>query len=66
MEQTFEVQPCGVKYICDTCGEGELLPNGKNDWSAEQKPFEHECTECGQKKMFSEKYPLVRYKNVDE
>lgn len=64
MEQTFEVQPYGVKYICDSCGKGEMLPTGKNDWTVDPPLLEHSCSQCGQKKKFIEKYPLIRYHAV--
>lgn len=61
MEETFEVKPIGVKYICDTCEKGELLPTGENSWSQEIPNIEHGCTNCESKKMLPEKYPLIRY-----
>jgi hypothetical protein len=62
MEQEFKVEPYGVKYICGICDEGEMLPTGNNNYSAEREPFEHKCNKCGDKRMFSENYPLVRYR----
>ncbi len=29
MEQRFEVKPIGVKYICDSCEEGEMIYTGE-------------------------------------
>jgi hypothetical protein len=55
----------GVKNICDKYGKGEMLLTGNNDWSAERETFEHKCSNCGEKRMFSEKYPLIRYRTVE-
>lgn len=62
MEETFAVKPVGVKYICDSCRKGEMLPTGKNYWSNPPQ-FEHECNQCGGKINLEEKYPLIRYCN---
>jgi DNA-directed RNA polymerase subunit RPC12/RpoP len=66
MEETFDVKPVGVKYICDKCGKGEMLPTGRNDWSANPPLLEHECNYCGTKMKFHEKYPLIRYQTITE
>ncbi|HZH60698.1 MAG TPA: hypothetical protein VEY70_14215 [Metabacillus sp.] len=65
MEITFEVKPIGVKYVCDSCGEGEMVPNGKNDFKYEVK-IGHTCSKCGLEKDFAEKYPLIRYEFFDK
>lgn len=64
MEKEYQVKPVGVKYICDTCEKGEMLPNGKNNWNVELPLFEHECSHCNTRKMLTEKFPLIRYINI--
>lgn len=66
MEEVYSVKPVGVKYNCDFCKKGEMLPTGKNVWSTEPPQFEHECTHCYAKILFDEKYPLIRYALVTE
>lgn len=61
MEINYAVEPIGVKYICDSCGSGEMIPTCKNDWAAHPPQFEHECNVCNFQEMFNEKYPLIRY-----
>lgn len=61
MEERFEVRPYGVKYTCDYCNKGEMLPTGKNNWSTDLPQIEHWCDKCNYKVDLSEKYPLIRY-----
>ncbi|WP_431030138.1 hypothetical protein [Lysinibacillus sp. LZ02] len=64
LEEIYKVEPIGVKYTCDKCGEGEMLSTGKNNWSANPPQFEHVCSICNHKDYFFEKYPLVRFRTV--
>lgn len=64
LEETYKIEPIGVKYICDKCKEGEMLPTGNNDWATNPPQFEHACTFCNQIENFEEKYPLVRFKVI--
>lgn len=64
MEKEYSVNPIGVKYICDDCEKGELLPNGNNKWNVAPPQFEHECNHCNARKMLNEKFPLIRYINI--
>jgi len=58
------VRPILVDYICDKCGKGSYRHSGTDNmkvlWSNPPK-FPHECTECGDRKYFIEKYPTIRY-----
>ncbi|MEH7457717.1 hypothetical protein V7183_10890 [Bacillus sp. JJ1127] len=64
MEQHFEVKPIGVKYICDTCQKGEMLPTGNNNFMVNTPQFEHKCNNCGTKIKLTDKYPLIRYQQL--
>lgn len=64
MENFYEVHPIGIKYICDICCKGDMLPTGRNEWSASPPAFEHVCNKCGQKANFTEKYSLIRFINI--
>ncbi|EGT0683314.1 hypothetical protein IZT14_001706 [Clostridium perfringens] len=61
MEKEFCVKPVLVKYMCDFCNEGEMIPNSKNYWSLDPPKFEHKCNKCGKKIILDEKYPIMRY-----
>lgn len=61
MEREFDVKPIGIKYICDVCSKGEMLPNGKNDFRHSVE-IGHTCSYCGEEQKFVVKYPLTRYK----
>lgn len=61
MERNFEVKPIGVKYICDKCGDGEMLPTGKMKMFETHALYPHICNKCATEKDFIEKYPLIRY-----
>lgn len=61
MEEIFDVKPIGIRYVCDYCGKGEMVPTGKNDWSVNPPKLEHMCKKCEFKMILNEKYPLIRY-----
>lgn len=61
MEETFKVQPIGIKYICDLCKIGEMIPSGNNNWSSSLPKIEHKCNYCGNKIFLNEKYPIIKY-----
>ncbi|PFR59003.1 hypothetical protein COK36_20065 [Bacillus cereus] len=60
MEQRFEVKPIGVKYICDSCEEGEMIYTGEMLFF-NPPTFKHTCNNCDSNQNFIEKYPLIRY-----
>jgi uncharacterized protein (DUF983 family) len=60
-EQQFEITPVGVRYICDKCGEGEMVQSGKIAWMTDPIQFPHQCTKCGHEQAFTDKYPTVRF-----
>lgn len=62
MEKEYFVIPVGVKYICNFCGGGEMIPTNKNNWSVDPPNFEHKCNNCGKEILLNEKYPTIRYK----
>lgn len=64
MERKFTVKPVGVKYICDSCGEGEMIYTGDIIFSDPPK-FKHTCSNCDINQNYSEKYPLVRYQDFN-
>lgn len=66
MEQNFDVKPIGVKYICDDCLKGEMVPTGKHDFYPEHMEFEHQCNNCGIKIKLHDKYPLIRYVSLND
>lgn len=65
MEKEFLVKPIGIKYICDTCNEGEMIPTGENNWLTNPPNFNHKCNKCGKELLLSDKYPIIRYKEID-
>lgn len=64
MEKTFTVKPVGVKYICDSCKNGEMLPTENIKMFEKHIEFTHKCKKCGSEKDFTEKYPLIRYEQL--
>ena len=59
-EQEWEVQTIKVQYVCDSCGNGHMVPTGLCLNSFPPK-YPHTCNNCDQKQMFSERYPCMRY-----
>lgn len=64
MEKEFLLKPIGIKYICDNCNEGEMMPIGENSWLSNPPKFNHKCNKCGSEKLLNEKYPIIRYKTI--
>lgn len=64
MEKEFLIQPICIKYICDTCNEGEMLPTGENYWLSNPQKINHKCNKCGKEMMLNDKYPIIRYKDI--
>lgn len=64
-EQSFPVKPVSVKYTCDNCGKGEMLPTGMA-FSVYPAQYEHECNNCGYMQSFKVQYPLVRYEAIQK
>ncbi|MGO1061082.1 hypothetical protein ACTL32_18370 [Planococcus sp. FY231025] len=61
MENFYDVRSIGVKYICDSCKQGEMVITGKSDWIADPPKFEHTCDNCKEINFFIEKYPTIRF-----
>lgn len=64
MEKQIEVKQVKVKYTCDNCGEGEMLPTGYVLASCPPQ-YPHTCSnKCGYCKNFKKKYPSIEYVEV--
>jgi hypothetical protein len=65
-ERSFNVHPVGVKYICDYCGEGEMVvdtdeervyvPTDRNKFM-----IKHKCTKCGKSLLLPKSYPYIEW-----
>ncbi|WP_025911977.1 hypothetical protein [Priestia flexa] len=63
-KEYYDIKPVGVKYICDSCEEGELEYTGIiSDHSIPL--FKHKCSECGEIRSFELKYPTIEWTNVN-
>ncbi|MCR1952884.1 hypothetical protein NSA50_17930 [Clostridium sp. DSM 100503] len=65
MEKEFLVKTVAVKYICDSCHNGELIATGENNWMFNPPQFTHKCNKCGSKVILSDRYPIIKYRNID-
>lgn len=59
-EQRFELQPYGVRYLCNCGTEMEYTEEMIMVLSG---LFVHKCSSCGNTENLREKYPLVRWEN---
>ncbi|OUB49894.1 hypothetical protein [Bacillus thuringiensis] len=64
MEEKFEVKPVGVKYICDSCNQGEMVPTNNIKMFEKNIEYIHKCSRCGAERGLNNKYPLIRYEQV--
>lgn len=63
-EKRTEVKTYVVRYICDDCGEGEMVPTGLclSIWPAQ---YPHKCNKCGASETFiGSTYPRTVYEEV--
>ncbi len=63
-EQTFEIKPVGVKYICDKCGNGEMTNLDGHMLMVYPPQYKHMCSFCGAEKHLEKKYPTVEYRVI--
>jgi DNA polymerase III alpha subunit (gram-positive type) len=66
LEKSFEVNPILIKYICDSCNTGEMLPTGKMKMFETYALYIHKCEKCGVEHDLNEKYPTIRYDFVTQ
>ena len=63
MENRTEVKTFKVSYICNNCGEGEMIDTGvvltRNPMS-----YKHRCNKCFDIQYFPVKYPVIRYESI--
>jgi hypothetical protein len=62
-ENEIEVRPYKVKAWCTQCYAGEMKPTGVMLASMPPK-YPHKCVECGYEENLSERYPIIRYKEL--
>lgn len=62
-EREFKVEPYGVDYICDDCGNGKMEPNGTM-LMCDPPKWQHYCEACGAMQNLANKYPEIRYRRV--
>ena len=59
-ERAFELEPYGVAFDCETCGE-EMKPEKGAALMSYPVQYPHGCPN-GHTKNLPERYPLVRYR----
>ncbi len=62
MEQTFEVKPVGIRYMCGKCDK-EMEYSGQMIIENGQPLFYHTCR-CGNEEKLNKKYPTVEHKYI--
>ena len=59
-EVKFNVKTSGVKYICEKCKNGVMMPTGMK--TTEEPPkFQHKCSACGDLQLLDRTYPAIEY-----
>lgn len=66
-EETFNVKPIGVKYICEFCNEGEMKTVAGSEVKMGFPPmFDHKCTKCGKTMLLPKMYPYIEWVHENE
>jgi hypothetical protein len=63
MENRTEVKTFKVSYICDNCGEGEMIDTGVV-LTRNPMLYKHRCNKCFDVQNFPVNYPIIRYETV--
>ena len=67
MKKIEPVCPVRVVMTCDKCGKGVMLTKPGNVMLACNPPrYEHYCTECGHKELYTKVYPCIEFMEVKE
>ena len=70
-ERIVELKPIGIKYICESCNEGEMIVDNREPIVV---PFggridylrPHVCNKCGMKMQLPKSYPYIEWITEDE
>lgn len=67
-EETFNLKPVGVRYICEFCNEGEMKvdPSGDAATIMTNPPLiPHKCTKCGKTMHLRKQYPYIEWETEE-
>lgn len=62
-ERFKELKAYNVRYMCDECDGGEMLPTGMC-YPTNPPMYPHKCTKCSSGNTFTIQYPTIQYKEV--
>lgn len=61
-EAVFNIRPIGIKYICEHCGEGEMVRNPNGLLRMSNPPLiPHHCTKCDGELLLPKTYPYIEW-----
>lgn len=60
-EETFEINPIGIKYKCEFCNEGEMLVAVDYKEDVPVNMYPHKCTKCGKVMFLPRMYPYIKW-----
>lgn len=66
MVKECKVEFYAEKYICDECKNGEMIPTEQNMWLSYPPKFQHVCGKCGYETLLTEKYPVIKFRIINE
>jgi ssDNA-binding Zn-finger/Zn-ribbon topoisomerase 1 len=61
-EKLFNVRPIGVKYICEYCGEGEMIVDTSSiiiNNTTNPTMIRHKCNKCNGTLLLPKSYPYI-------
>lgn len=66
-EKLFEVNPIGVKYICEFCNVGEMIyaPDRVID-AHDLRRIPHICSNCNKEMILPKIYPYVEWQSDED
>lgn len=64
-EQCYDIKLIGVRYVCDTCGKGEMRFSGIERFT-NPPIYQHVCSDCGARADLFVQYPTIRWDCIGE
>ena len=64
-EKIFGVRPIGVKYICESCSDGEMKSDPESTLRMPNM-YPHKCTKCGFTMMLPKVYPYIEWQEITD
>ncbi len=60
-EESFDVKPIGVRYICEHCNNGEMIKVEPTAFDPSRELIMHRCDKCNGTLYLPKIYPYIEW-----